>query len=57
MNNQKHNQEDNFVSDSDSEKIDSKNNHSRQLYLKEILEMEKEASLILKIKKEVEAKN
>ena len=53
MNNQKHNQEDNFVSKSDIEKIDSKNNTSRHLDLKEILEMEKEVNLILKIKKEL----
>jgi hypothetical protein len=53
MSNQKHNQEDNFVSKSDSEKLASKNNTSRHLDLKEILEMEKEVNLILKIKKEL----
>ena len=53
MNNQKYSQPDNFVSKSYAEKIDSKNNSSRHLDLKEILEMEKEVNLILKIKKEL----
>ena len=53
MNDQKYTQENNFVSKIDSEKIDSKNNTSKQLDLKEILEMEKEVNLILKIKKEL----
>ena len=53
MNNKKYSQEDNFVSKSYAEKIDSKNNTSRHLDLKEILEMEKEVNLILKIKNEL----
>ena len=53
MNNQKYSQTDNFVSNSDAEKISSKNNPSRHIDLKEILEMEKEVNLILKIKKEL----
>jgi hypothetical protein len=53
MSNQKYSQTDNLVSKSDAEKIDSKNNTSRHLDLREILEMEKEVNLILKIKKEL----
>jgi hypothetical protein len=53
MNNQKYSQENKFVSNSDAEKISSKNNPSRHLDLKEILEIEKEVNLILKIKKEL----
>ena len=53
MNDQKYSQENNFVSKSDSENINSKNNTSRHLDLKEIIEMEREVNLILKIKKEL----
>ena len=53
MNDQKYGQENNFVSRSDSENINSKNNTSRHLDLKEIIEMEREVNLILKIKKEL----
>ncbi len=53
MTNQKHTQENNFLSKRDSEDINTKNNTSRHLDLKEILEIEREVDLILKIKKEL----
>lgn len=56
MNNQKYVQKDNFTSKSYTEKIDSKNNTSKKLDLKKILEMEKEVNLILKTKNELEAR-
>ncbi len=56
MTNQNYAQENNLVSKRDSENIKAKNNNLRLLDLKEMLEIKKEVNLILKIKKEVEAR-